>query len=439
VYGYAGNLLEINLDRGQVSTKELPPELARQYLGGIGFNARIVYDQVPAGTDALAPENVLVFSAGSLVGTPFPTAARVEASAKSPLTGGFGTSNSGSFWGARLKAAGYDSVIVKGRAERPVYISINNDRITVCDASALWGKDAWEVIDILKTRHYGAEVALIGPAGENLVRFASIENGYYDGWGRTGLGAVMGSKNLKAIVVQGTGSIVTADPVGLLNATRKGQELIKSASSYIPFSTYGTMNATIPYGNFNAISTHNFSRGTLPNWKETAGRQIVDTYGRRHIACQSCIIACGHLAQVTEGKYAGLKVKALEITPTASFSGNAGLDTAATIKAVELCQRYGVDMVGAGSLIAFATELYLKGIISKEDIGYELEFGNDEAAFKLLQDIVTRSGIGNILAEGTKRAASHFNGAKPYAMHVKGLELPMIDPAGAGPPGPWGC
>ncbi|MGE5391017.1 MAG: aldehyde ferredoxin oxidoreductase family protein [Deltaproteobacteria bacterium] len=428
--GYAGKILEVNLSTSAQTVYILDEDLARECIGGIGFNARIIYDNVPPGIDALAPENVLVFGVGALVGSPFPTASRTEASAKSPQTGGFGTSNSGGFFGIRLKNAGYDALVLKGKAPHPVYILIENNEVEILDADGIWGKDAWEAMDLLRIKHYGAEAALIGPAGENMVRFASIENGYYDGWGRTGLGAVMGSKNLKAVVVNGSLGLAPENPRAMLKTTRKAQELIKSSSSYVPFSTYGTMNATIPYGNYDAVSTHNFSREPLPDWKKIAGKQIVDVYGTRHIACQSCIIACGHLAEITEGKYSGTLVKALEITPTTSFSGNAGLGTEAAIKAAEICQRMGMDMVSTGSMIAFATELYQMGIITKDDIGYELEFGNEDSTFALMDDIAGRRGFGAVLAEGVKRAAEIISGSEPYAMHIKGLEIPMIDPRG---------
>lgn len=430
MYGYAGKMLDVNLTNGDIKTREINPNFAKEYIGGIGFNARILYDEIPVGADPLGPDNILILSVGSLVGTPFPTASRTEASARSPLTGGFGTSNSGAFFGLRLKGAGYDAVILKGQAQNPVYLLIEEDRVEIRDASFLWGKDAWEGIDMLKECHYGAEVVIIGPAGENLVRFASIENGYYDGFGRTGLGAVMGSKKLKAVVVRGARPVVPKDPRALLELTAKGQKQIKSASSYQPFVSYGTMNATIPYGGYNALSTHNYSRETLPDWKEKAGRQIVDIYSDRHVACQSCIIACGHMAEIKEGKYSGTRVKDLEITPTVSYSANVGLSTEATIKSSELCQRYGVDMASSGSVIAFAMELYQKGIITRDDIGYELAFGDDDAAFALLRDIVLRQGIGDTLAEGVKRAAQNWPGAEQYAMHIKGLEMPMIDPRG---------
>ncbi|KUG03067.1 tungsten-containing aldehyde:ferredoxin oxidoreductase [hydrocarbon metagenome] len=427
---YPGKILEVNLSTQSISSREVGPDLIRQYLGGIGFNARILYDEIPAGTDPLGEENVLAFAAGTLVGTPFPTASRTEASAKSPLSGQFGTSNSGAFFGTQLKTAGYDALIVKGKSARPVYIVIDDGDVQILDAAFIWGKECWETVDILEHKHYGAEVALIGPAGENLVRFASIENGRYDGWGRTGLGAVMGSKNLKAITVKGSRGRKVHDRAAMLEAVRKGQQLIKSASSYIAFTEYGTLNASIPYGKFKATSAHNFTKGTLPDWKDIGGRSIVDKYGSRHVACQSCIIACGHWAEIKEGKYAGVKVKDLEITPVMSFGATVGLDTEAIIKASEICQRYGVDMVSAGGVLGFAIELYKKGVITDDDVGFELDFGDDEAAFKLLQQIINREGIGDILAEGTKRAAERFANADRYAIHIKGMELPFIDPRG---------
>ena len=430
MYGYAGKILELDLSNRRVVFRELSPEFASQNIGGIGFNARILYDELKPGVDPLGEENILVFSAGALVGSPFPTAARTEASAKSPMTGTFGTSNSGMFFGTQLKNAGFDAVILKGKADKPVYILISDENVEILDAASLWGKDSWETIDILKARHRGVELALIGQAGENLIRFASLENGRYDGWGRTGLGAVMGSKNLKAVAVRGSRGIRPHDPAGLLAVTKKGQDLIKSSSSYIAFTEYGTMNATIPYGKFNALGNHNFSRGTLDGWKENFGKQVVDVFSDRHMACQSCIIACAHWVEITEGKYKGLKMKDMEITPMVAFGATLGLSTEAAIKGSELSQRYGVDMVSIAGVIAFATELYKNGIITREDLGYELEFGDDDTAFQLMKDIVERRGLGKILAEGTKRAAEHFDGAQKYAVHIKGLEIPMIDARG---------
>jgi aldehyde:ferredoxin oxidoreductase len=428
LFGYAGSILEVDLSTGEIARKKLSPDFAKKYIGGIGFNARILYDELPAGTDPYDEANVLVFGVGALVGTPFPTAARTEASAKSPMTGQFGTSNSGAFFGTQLKGAGFDVLVIKGKAQEPVYILIDNEKVEICNASSLWGKDSWETINNLKAKHYGVEIALIGPAGENLVRCASIENGYYDGWGRTGLGAVMGSKKLKAVAVRGDKGVRPKNPKALLETVKEGQELIQSASSYTAFTRYGTLVATIPYGRFKALSAHNFTKGTLPDWEENCGRQVVEEYSDRHVACQSCIIACGHWVEIKDGKYKGLKMKDLEITPTVSFGATVGLKTEAIMKASELCQRYGIDMVSAGGILGFAIELFKNGIITRDDVGFDLDWGDDDAAFKLLKDIVERKGIGDILAEGTKRAADYIKESEKYAIHIKGLEIPMIDP-----------
>lgn len=430
MYGYAGSILEVNLTTKKAVKRELTPEFAKKHIGGIGFNARILYDEIPKGADPLGEENILAFGAGTLVGTPFPTAARTEASAKSPITGLYGTSNSGAFFGLQLKTAGFDALIVKGRSEVPVYILIDDDKVEILDAVNLWGKDSWETIDILKERHKGSELALIGPAGENLVRFASIENGYFDGWGRTGLGAVMGSKKLKAVVVRGSKSITPKNPKAFMEAVREGRNLIQSASSYTAFTAYGTLNATIPYGRFNAVSAHNFTRGTLPDWEERCGKQVVDQYSNRHIACQSCIVACAHWVEIKEGKYKGLKMKDLEITPVISFAGTAGLDIEATMKACELSQKFGMDMLSTGGVLGFAIELFKNGLLTKEDIGYELEWGDDDTTLRLLEDIAYRRGVGDVLAEGVKRAALLLQKGEDCAMHVKGLEMPFIDPRG---------
>ncbi|GAB6180886.1 aldehyde ferredoxin oxidoreductase family protein [Desulfotomaculum defluvii] len=426
--GYAGNILEINLSTGKHKTTKISLDFAKKYIGGIGFNAKILFDELPPAIDPLSEQNILVFGVGTLVGSPFPTSSRTEASAKSPLTNQFGTSNSGAFFGVQLKNAGYDALVIKGKAQNPVYILIEDQKVEICDAGFLWGKNTWDTIDMLKSRHSGVEIASIGLAGEHLVRFANIENSYFDGWGRTGLGAVMGSKFLKAVAVRGTKGIAPQNPTALLETVKEAQELIKSASSYGAFCKYGSMLAAIPYGNFKALSAHNFTKGVVPGWHDNFGRQVVEEYTKNHVGCQSCIIACAHWVEIKEGKYQGNQLKDMEISPSVAFGSNVGLSTDATIIASKLCRQYGIDMLSAGGVIAFAMELFAKGIITRDDLGYDLPWGDDEATFKLLQDIVERNGIGNILAEGTKRAAGYFKDAEPSAIHVKGLEIPMIDP-----------
>ncbi len=428
--GYAGQILEVDLTHHISTGKELSPDFCRDYLGGIGFNARIVYDGVPAGIDALSPENVLVFGVGTLVGSTFPTASRTEVSAKSPMTGLFGTSNSGMFFGIQLKNTGFDALVLRGRADQPVYLLIDNGEVSFRDASRLWGKDSWETIDSLKKLYTGCEVACIGPAGENLVRFACIENGYYDAWARTGLGAVMGSKNLKAVVVRGGLGITPDNVEKLIQVSWKARQLIESSPFFVPFKSYGSMNAAMPYGNFKALNAHNFSQGCLPDWKENFARPKVEelTYG--HVACQSCIIACAHWVEIKEGKYKGLRMKDMEVTPTTSYGSGCGMSLEGSVKAAEMSQRYGMDMVSAGGVMAMATELFQRGIIGTEDVGYELAFGDDDALLRLMDDIAHRRGIGHVLAEGALRASRQYKDGESSAMHVKGLEIPMIDPRG---------
>lgn len=428
--GYAGRMLEVNLTTNVVRERVLTPELCHDYLGGIGFNARIIYDEVPAGADPLGPDNVLVFGVGTLVGSTFPTASRTEVSGKSPLTGLFGTSNSGMFFGTRLKNAGFDALIVKGRADKPVYILIEDRQVSILDADHLWGKDAWDTLDILKKQYFECEAAVIGPAGENLVRFAALENGYYDAWARTGMGAVMGSKNLKAVAVQGTLGLIPDDARGLIDITWEARKLIEASPFYGPFKSYGSMNAAIPYGNFKALAAHNFTRGCLPDWRQNFHRSQVQELVKHNVACQSCIIACAHWVEITEGKYKGLRMKDMEVTPVISFGSQCGLELDAVVKATEMSQRYGMDMASTGGVVGMAVELFHRGIITREDLGYDLAFGDDDSIFQLMDDIAHRRGLGDVLAEGTRRAAQQFDGGEDAAIHVKGMEIPMIDPRG---------
>jgi len=428
--GYAGQILEVDLNNNAFHRNELTQDFCKDYLGGIGFNAKIIYDRAPTGIDALSPENVLVFGVGTMVGSTFPTSSRTEVSAKSPMTGLFGTSNSGMFFGTQLKNAGFDALVIQGRTDKPVYLLIENGEISFHDAGRLWGKDSWETLDILRKQYPGCEAALIGPAGENLVRFACIENGYYDAWARTGLGAVMGSKNLKAVVVRGSLGITPDNVEKLIEVSWKARQLIESSPFFGPFKSYGSMNAAMPYGNFKALNALNFTEGCLPDWKEKFARPKVEelTYG--HVACQSCIIACAHWVEIKEGKYKGLRMKDMEVTPTTSFGSGCGMSLEASVKAAEMSQRYGMDMVSAGGVIGMAIELFNRGIITADDVGYELAFGDDDAILHLMEDIAHRRGLGQVLAEGALRASQQYEDGEASAMHVKGLEIPMIDPRG---------
>ncbi|MCG8400774.1 MAG: aldehyde ferredoxin oxidoreductase family protein [Firmicutes bacterium] len=432
-YGYAGKILDINLTTDKIDTFVPDLELKRLYLSGVGFNARLLYDQLPADTDPLGPENILVFNTGVLVGTSIPTASRSEVSGKSPATGLFGTANSGNYWGSELKYAGYDGVIVRGRAAGPVNILISDGLVRIAPADHLWGKDAWETITELR-RQLGdrdVQVATIGPAGENLVRFASIENGPYDAWARTGLGAVMGSKNLKAIAVRGTGPVPVARRKDFFNTVAATRKAIFASPFYGAFEKFGTMLVTLPYQEFGILPGRNFQSGIVDGWVETRSRKQVPRYSNRGVSCIACPIACAHWVEVKDGPYKGLKVKDMEVTPVIGFGAGCDIGSLpAVAKLTEICQRLGVDMVSAAAAVAMAMEMYQNGNISAKDIGYPLPWGSEESTFRLLDDIAHRRGIGNILAEGVRNASKRLTGDDNGAVHVKGLEPFLMDPRG---------
>jgi len=441
-FGYTGKVLDINLTSSTVTKKDLNQELTVKYLGGIGFNAEILYRELGPETDPLGPDNILVFSTGPLVGSSIPTSCRTEASALSPATGLFGTSNSGNFWGGELKYAGYDSLIIRGKAEKPVYILICDGAVKIIPAHHLWGKDAWETIKIIQDEmdDINVQVAVIGQAGENLVRFASIENGPYDAWARTGLGAVMGSKNLKAVAVRGTGPVKVARPgdfAKTLEATRKA---IFSSPFYAPFEKFGTMLITIPYHEFGILPGRNFQNGTPDNWMETRTRKQLHGLTKRGISCMACPIACAHWVEVKEGRYAGLEMKDMEVTPVIGFGAGCDIQGLPAIAALSgECQRYGLDMVSASACVAFTMEMYQKGYVTENDLGFKLPWGDEDGTLKLLEMLALRKGIGDILAEGTRLASEKFPGTESFAIHVKGLEYILADPRGRWSTWTLGC
>ena len=431
MYGYAGKILDVDLSTGEIRERPIEEDWPQKYLGGLGFNARLLFDAIPPGADPLGPENVLAFGAGTLVGTNAPTASRTEASALSPLTGRWGTANSGNFWGAELKYAGYDGLVIRGRAPEPVYLWVRDGRADILPAGTLWGKDAWETVRELRRGHGDRliQAAVIGPAGENLVRFASIENGPADAWARTGLGAVMGSKNLKAVAVRGTGGVRAARKKEFLQAAEEARRAISSSPFYGAFSRYGTMLASLPYQEFGCLPGRNFRQGSVPGWEETRSRKALPRYSSRGISCIACPIACAHWVEVKEGPYAGLKLKDMEVTPVIGFGAGCGVDNLPAVAALcGLCQRLGLDMVSAAAAAAFAMEMFEKGMITEKEAGFPLPWGDEKAVAALLESMAHRRGIGDVLAEGVKRAAARFPGAEALAVEVKGLEPFLIDP-----------
>jgi len=423
--GYAGKILRIDLASGDFSTEPLPPELIRDYLGGRGFAARILYDEIPTGADPLGPDNRIVIAAGPLSGLFVPAAGKTTFAARSPATGGWGDSNIGGHLASEMKYAGYDAIILQGIAPRPSYVYIKNDRVEIRDAAFLLGKGAIETERALKDV-LGDEfqIATIGPAGENRVVFACVSHDFGRQAGRTGVGAVMGSKNIKAIAIRGTKAIEVAD---LDKMIAIGKDMFKAsfaAPNIREWQRYGT-SQVVPWANsIGAFPTRNFKSGYLEG-NEGLSHELM----RREIvvndkACFSCPMACGKYSHTTAKGYDAY-VEGPEYETSALIGGNCAItDIKDVAYANYVCDELGLDTISAGAVIGFAMECYEKGIISAKDTGgIEARFGDVDAFVKLAHKIALREGIGDLLAGGVRRAARHLGrGSDEFAIEVKGLE-----------------
>lgn len=425
-------LLRIDLSTESIDIDDIT-ELQREFIGGTGVNTKLLYDMIPQSADPLGPKNVLVFGIGPLAGTGIPCSNRTEVTAKSPLTGRIGYANSGGFFGPNLKYAGFDNIVIVGKATRPVYIYINNEKVKIEDAANLWGKDAWRTIDEIRVeKGNDVKIACIGQGGENLVRFASVQNGYANGWGRSGLGTVMGSKNLKAIAVRGTNGVKVKNISGTLSLMEELYRKTKADASYDAFKKYGTMIASDSYEKVGYHGYKNYRFGRIPNWLEKGGKQVlVDKYKERDLACFGCHMACGNWLKVKEGNLLGIEGKGVEVTAAVEFGGRLGLESIAEmLYCSQLCAQYSLDFQSAAAVVAFAIDLYERGVLGRKSTGLELAWGDLETITELLHMIAYREGIGNILAEGVKIAAKNIPGAEKYAYYIKGMEMPARDPRG---------
>lgn len=433
MHGYAGKILFIDLSQQKSSVEPLDESLARKYIGGSGLGAYFLHKYTGPETDPLGPENLLVMMTGPFTGTRIPTSGRHAVVAKSPLTGIWGESDVGGSWGAALKRAGFDGIIFRGRAEKPVYVLVTNDRVEILEATHLWGKDAFESDSILKSTHGERTVtACIGQAGENLVKFAAVITDGRDARaaGRCGMGAVMGSKNLKAVAVIGSGRVSCAREDALNASVREVVPKMVATAKHL--STYGTGGGLPTMEFLGDMPIRNWAIG---KWEEGAqkisGQAMASQMlvGRYH--CDSCPIGCGRVVRIHSGPYAPVDGAGPEYETLAMLGANLLVDNLEAIcKANELCNRLGLDTISTGGVIAFAIEAFERGILKKEDTdGLELRWGNADAVIALIQKIARREGIGAILAEGTRYAARHFGGLAPeFAVETKGLDLPAHDP-----------
>jgi len=431
-HGYSGKILDVNLTSADISTAELDRTLAKDCMGGKGFGARILYDQLPAGCEPLAPENLLVFAAGPLTGTMAPSSGRFEVCTKSPATGLWLDSNCGGFFGPELKYAGYDMVIIRGQAASPAVLVIEDNDVRLQPAGDLWGKDTLTVHRIIKER-YGRDykVACIGEAGEKGVRFAGIIS-EYRALGRGGAGAVMGSKNLKAIAVRGTGGIALHDPDLFMKICREAyNELANSPDTGGGRQKYGTNVILSLMDEAGIHPVRNFQKGKFDGATQV-NEETIAKYYVRNKACFGCPIYCSKIAEVKEGKYKGCCTEGPEYENVWSFGAHCeNTDVGAIIQAEYLCDYYGLDGITTGNVIGFLMECVEKGLLTEADIGFPMAFGNDDAIINAIHQIGRQEGPGKLWGLGVKQMADRIEGARDLAMHVKGLELPAYDPRGS--------
>jgi aldehyde:ferredoxin oxidoreductase len=439
---YAGKILKVDLTTRQTSTRPVADPEVRAFLLGSGLAAKIYYEEyadlLDPALDPLDPRNPLLIVNGLLSGTFAPTGCRSSWCGRSPLTGIWNEANLGGHWGAELRFAGWDGIILTGRCDKPTYLWLDGDRLEFRDAAHVWGKDQFETHDrLLAETDEKARCASIGQAGENLVRISGVATGGHAHTrtaARGGMGALMGSKNLKAIVVRGREKPKYADPKGF-------HAFVKESNHYL--MDHGPAEALHLVGTAGGHpTTDKFGDNAIMNWRggnwfegtvKTSGKAIADTIFTKHTFCHACPIGCGKAVEVREGKYAGVWGEGPEYETLCGFGSNLQCDDLNAVAAMnDLCNRYTLDTISTSSVLAFAFECYEKGLITRDDAGdVELKWGDADAILAMIHKIARREAIGDLLAEGVRAAAQKIGrGAEKFALHVKGLEMPYHDPRG---------
>lgn len=434
--GYTGKILRVNLSDQTFLLEDLALEMAHDYIGGAGFCIKYLFDEVKKGTDPLGPDNKLFFAPGPFSGTTVPCASRMAVAARSPLTGAVGMALSGGYFPVEMKFAGYDMLIIEGKAEKPVYLWINEGEIKFRDAKKLWGMQTSDCQQTIKNdlHDQNVRIACIGPAGENQVRVAAIIN-ELRAFGRKGLGAVMGSKNLKAIAIRGSGKIDVADKEKLKVARGAFTKAMKESPVLYPaFAKLGTSMVVDHTSAMGIFPTRNYTSSGEYTPVEKIGVDVQVTRNVGNNPCYGCPVGCSQLKLARNAPYNGILAEGPEFETMYSYGGITGVDNIdAIIAADRLADELGIDTISSGVAIGFAMELYEKGILTKSETGgLELTFGNHEAMTTLLRQMAFREGFGAVLGDGVKAAAQKIGkGSEKYAMHVKGLELPGYDVRGA--------
>ena len=433
-FGYAGKYLVVDLGTKKYEVIEPDEKQMREYVGCCSFAVKWLWDNTSKGSECLTPDQPLIFATGPIAGTLCPSGGSYELCFKSPLTGAWCQARSGGSFGPKLKYSGFDHLIVKGKAEQPVYLYIHDNQVEFRDASHLWGHGVEHTTAVIQNEinDLDASVAAIGQGGENLVRFAAVINDRGRAAGRGGGGAVMGSKKLKAVVVNGRQDVKVANPEAFAQAIQQAEDNLNK----YPFegiNQFGTpLLVGIQNGN-GSFPTKNFRKGTYEDADKIGGEFFTDKYLIKRRACYGCSMGCGRYSEVENGVYKTPPLEGPEYETLNTFGALAENNNIESIIYCNyLCNDYGVDTISAGNLISFAIDCYQSGVIGKKETnGIELNWGDDKAIVALLHDIVNRKGLGDVLAEGTKRAAKHFGDkAAALSLHIKGMEVPAHEPRG---------
>ncbi len=429
--GYQGKILRVDLTDRRTWVEEKDEDFYRTYWGGRGIIAYYLLNEVPVGADPLGPENLLVFAAGPITGLPLAGSGRNSVGGKSPLTGGYGDAEGGGFFGAEMKRAGFDAIVVKGKADKPVYLYIRDGKAEIRDASHLWGKTTGEVEDLIKEEvgDRNVRVTQCGLAGEKMVRYACVVNDLTHFCGRTGMGAVMGSKNLRAVAARGTKPVPSADPETIRNLAKW---MVENAPTLAGGMTdLGTTGIVTGNNTAGGLPTRNFMEGQFEGAEKITGTTMRDTVLIGRETCFACPVRCKRVVQAEQPWKVDPKYGGPEYESLGSLGSVLGIDDlVAVIKLNEMCAAYGLDSISTGVTLGFAMECFERGLITKEDTGgLELRFGNAAAAIEAVAVLAERKGFGDLLALGTREMANRIGkGSIEFAMQVRGQEIPMHEP-----------
>ena len=434
-YGYNGRILRVDLGKKSISEEQPQETLYRKYMGGSALALYYLLKELKPGTDPLGPDNMLVFMSNVVSGVPGPGLTRFTIAARSPLTGAFGEAEAGGFWGPELKLAGFDGIIFTGRSETPVYLWIKDGKCEIRDASKLWGRDTGEVQQLIREElgDKRIRVAQCGQAGENRVPYACVVNDLKHVSGRTGMGAVMGAKNLRAVAVRGTGKISTAHPEKVRDIIRHAVDRIPKSPLGIQLKRFGTPVFVMGLQNGGILPTRNFQEGRFEGAEAISGETMEQTILEGPKGCYSCPVLCKRAVKI-EGKYSATpEYGGPEYETLGSLGSMCGIsDLEAISHGNEICNRWGLDTISTGVSIAFAMECTERGILTRDDTdGIDLRFGNVDGMIQMIRKIAFREGFGDILARGVKGASRAIGKeSEPYALHVKGQEMAVHEPRG---------